>query len=200
MQNNGPNIFSSIHTYDNFHPIENLHLTNHFHLKRLLIFFIQLTVIIQSLVFVQNPFFIHIKISCDLHLSSKLNEFHLVYMSWQGVHPQDPLLPKLPFEITGKYRIYTSKNSRNLRSTPIAFKLFLVFFLIDFNISTFWISNWTFLDYPLSSFNFREYKAISAHPLSQNQGFFCLSCPYLYLTSIPKRIDDPLWIKCVCKV
>ena len=87
-------------------------------------------------------------------------------MTWQGVHPHDPLSPKLPFEIKGKYTIYTLKKSRNLRSTPIALKVFVLIFPIDFNIYTVRISSWTFLDYPLSNLNFGECKAISTYPLS----------------------------------
>ena len=81
-------------------------------------------------------------------------------MTWQGIYPQDPLLPKLSFTIKGKYTIYTSENSRNLRSSLIALKFFVVLFLIDLNMSTVQIFNWTFLDYLVSGFNFGECKAI----------------------------------------
>ena len=129
---------------------ENFHLTNYFHLKKLLIFFIQMTTIIQSLVFIQlYIFFIHIQFSSTPKFLSITYDVAKGTSTW-------PPFTKIALSKRNEIYNYTSKNSRNLRSTPIALKLFLVLFFFDFNISTVQIFNWTFLDHPLSSFNFEE--------------------------------------------
>ena len=99
-----------------------------------------MTIIIQNLIFIQSSFF-----NETIHFSSDIYDV-------ARVHPHNSLFKKLLVKITSKFTLLYSKNSINLSYTLIAFKFGLLLPLVDSNISTVFISNWTCLNYPFGIF------------------------------------------------